>query len=136
MQKLINVAFICTHNACRSQMAEALAKGLCLDGISSHSAGSDLAGRVDPDAIRIMRKLRGIDMSRQRPKLVSAIPLPDYAVSMGCGVACPWAGRPFDEDWGLEDPTGKGDGAYAETIAEISRRLGDLALRLQKFRGS
>ncbi len=135
MAKLIEVAFICRHNACRSQIAEAMARSLGLEGVGFHSAGSEIAGRVDPDAVRILKELRGIDMSSQRPKLASAIPLPDYAVSMGCGAACPWAGRPFDEDWGLEDPTGKGDEAYTRTIAEISRRLEGLAQRLRRLQG-
>lgn len=132
MEKTINVAFICTRNSCRSQMAEALAKRLGLQGVAFHSAGSTPSDRVDPGAARALMRLRGVDMSSQRPKAISAIPHPDYAISMGCGVACPWAGRPFDEDWGLEDPAGKGEEAYARAIGEISRRLEGLALRLRR----
>lgn len=132
MEKKINVAFICTHNSCRSQMAEALAMEMGLEGVAFHSAGPMPADRVDPGAVRALMRLRGVDMSSLRPKATSAIPHPDYAISMGCGVACPWAGRPFDEDWGLEDPTGKGDEAYERAIGEISRRLEGLALRLRR----
>jgi arsenate reductase len=124
------IAFICTHNACRSQIAEALAKASGVKGFEFYSAGSVPQERIDQDAVRILKERFGIDMSSQRSKTIRDIPAPDIAISMGCGVACPFAGRPFDDDWGLEDPTGKDDGEYLKVISQIQKRLKDLFKKL------
>ena len=118
------VAFICVHNSCRSQMAEALGKHLAADVFESYSAGTETKPQINRDAVRIIKELYGIDMeATQYSKLISDIPEPDIAVSMGCNVACPFIGRPFDDDWGLEDPTGKPDEEFKIIIAEIERRV-------------
>lgn len=122
------VAFICVHNSCRSQIAEALGKLLAADVFESYSAGTALKSAINPDAVRIMKELYNVDMTAtQRNKLIGEIPAPDLAISMGCGVVCPFIGREFDDDWGLADPTGKSDDEFRETIREIERRV--LALR-------
>ena len=59
----------------------------------------------------------------QYSKLISEIPNPDIAISMGCNVGCPFVGRPFDDDWGLEDPTGKSDEEFKKTIKEIETKI-------------
>ena len=122
------VAFICVHNSCRSQIAEALGKHLACDVFESYSAGTETKPRINQDAVRIMKEMYGIDMEKtQHSKLISEIPMPDVAISMGCNVTCPFVGRPFDDDWGLEDPTGKKDEDFKLTIAEIKSKI--LALR-------
>ena len=104
------VAFICVHNSCRSQIAEALGKHLASDVFESFSAGTETKPQINQDAVRIMKELYGIDMEQtQYSKLITDIPNPDVAVSMGCNVGCPFIGRAFDDNWGLEDPTGKSD---------------------------
>ncbi len=72
-----------------------------------------------------MGEVYGIDMEVEgrRSKLVRDIPDPDIAISMGCNVGCPFIGRPFDDDWGLEDPTGKSDEESRKVIAEIELRV-------------
>jgi arsenate reductase len=117
------VAFICTHNACRSQMAEALARHAGYRGYRFYSAGSDPKETIDQNAVRILKEKFGIDMQSQRPKTIRDIPAPDIAISMGCGVTCPYIGRAFDDDWGLEDPTGKSDEAYLKVIGQIQEHL-------------
>ncbi len=117
------VAFICTHNACRSQIAEALAKHLSPCGYEFYSAGSVPQKQIDQNAVRIMKNELGISMSDQYSKTIQEIPEPDIAISMGCGVRCPCIGRAFDEDWGLEDPTGKSDAEYLAVIREIQKHL-------------
>ena len=92
------VAFICTHNACRSQIAEALAKHAGYKGYAFYSAGSDPQKQLDPNAVRIMKETLGIDMSGQYSKTVRDIPTPDIAISMGCGVTCPNIGQEVDDD--------------------------------------
>ncbi len=118
------VAFICVHNSCRSQMAEALGKHLAPEVFESYSAGTETKPQINQDAVRIMKELYGIDMEQtQYSKLISDIPEPDIAISMGCNVGCPFIGRAFDDNWGLEDPTGKSDEEFKIIICEIERRI-------------
>jgi len=126
------VAFICTHNSCRSQMAEALGKLLALDVFESYSAGTHPARQINPDAVRIIQRLYGMDMAAdQRPKLLAALPAVDVVVTMGCGVECPFLPNRHREDWGLEDPTGKEDAAFIATAERIERNVRDLADRIR-----
>ncbi len=106
-------AFICVHNSCRSQIAEALGKHLAADVFESYSAGTETKPQINQDAVRIMKELYNIDMElTQYSKLISDIPKPDVAISMGCNVGCPFIGRDFDDNWELEDPTGKSDAEF------------------------
>ena len=127
------VAFICVHNSCRSQIAEALGKALASDVIESYSAGTETRPQINQDAVRLMKALYGIDMEQtQYSKLISDIPEPDIAISMGCNVGCPFIGRPFDDNWELEDPTGKSDEEFKKVIDEIRVRIMELKQRLGK----
>ena len=129
MQK---VAFICVHNSCRSQIAEALGRHLAADVFESYSAGTERKDRIDPDAVRLMKELYHIDMEAdgQRSKLLSELPPVDIVVTMGCNVQCPNLPCRWREDWGLEDPTGKPDEAFLETIGRIEEKILDLKARL------
>ena len=119
------VAFICVHNSCRSQIAEALGRLYLKDKYECYSAGSMIKDRINPDALRIMRRMYGIDMEAmgQRPKLINEIPECDLLISMGCNVTCPFMNRAFDDDWGLRDPSGMDDEVFEEVIKEIERRI-------------
>ena len=122
------IAFICVHNSCRSQIAEAFGKVLAADVFESYSAGTETKPQINQDAVRLMKELYGIDMEKtQYSKLISAIPKPDIAISMGCNVSCPFIGRPFDENWGLDDPTGKSDDEFKAVIEQIRQNV--LALK-------
>ena len=126
------VAFICVHNSCRSQIAEALGKALASDVFESYSAGTETKPRINQDAVRLMNELYGIDMEQtQYSKLISDIPEPDIAISMGCNVGCPFIGRPFDDNWELEDPTGKSDEEFKKVIDEIRLRIMELKQYLE-----
>lgn len=119
------VAFICVHNSCRSQIAEALGKYYASDVFESYSAGTETKPKINQDAVRIMKKLYGIDMEEngQYSKLLKDIPNVDIAISMGCNVSCPFIGRDFDDNWMLEDPTGKSDEDFVEIIKGIEKRI-------------
>lgn len=126
------VAFICVHNSCRSQIAEALGKYYASDVFESYSAGTELKHQINQDAVRIMKELYGIDMEEtQQSKLISDIPKPDIAISMGCNVGCPFIGREFDYNWGLDDPTGKDDEEFIYVINRIMEKILDLKAHLQ-----
>ena len=128
------VAFVCVHNSCRSQIAEALAKKLGGDVLEVYSAGTEIKEEINPDARRLMMAMYGIDMEKtQKPKLIQAIPPVDDVITMGCNVVCPVL--PFSyksEDWGLEDPTGKGDEAFINVIHRIEEKVIELIERVEK----
>ncbi len=122
------VAFICTHNSCRSQMAEAICKLLASDVFEPYSAGTEIKNQINPDAVKVIKKLYGIDMMQhQRPKLLTDIPPVDIVVTMGCGVQCPFLPCKHREDWGLEDPTGKPEEAFLKTAKTIEAKVKELA---------
>ena len=124
MHNMKKVAFICVHNSCRSQIAEALGKLLAADVFESYSAGTETKPQINQDAVRIMKEVYGIDMEKtQYSKLISEIPNPDIAISMGCNVGCPFIGRTFDDNWGLEDPTGKTDEEFKKIIDSIEHNI-------------
>ena len=126
------VAFICVHNSCRSQMAEALGKHLAADIFESYSAGTETKPKINQDAVRIMKELYGIDMEEtQYSKLITDIPNPDVAISMGCNVSCPFICRAFDDNWGLEDPTGKTDEEFKIIIKKIEKQILQLRDKLR-----
>ena len=118
------VAFICVHNSCRSQIAEAFGRHLASDVFESYSAGTETRPQINQDAVRLMKELYGIDMEaeEQYSKLIGDIPEPDIAISMGCNEGCPFIGRPFDDNWGLEDPTGKSDEEFMAVMEAIRQK--------------
>ena len=129
---LQKVAFICVHNSCRSQLAEALGRALCSDVFESFSAGTEVKDRINPDAVRVLKEERGIDMeAEQHPKLIGDLPDIDIAIKMGCEVACPYLASSHEEDWGLQDPSGGSDEVFRETIRLIEEKLLDLAKRIR-----
>jgi arsenate reductase len=122
------VAFICVHNSCRSQIAEALGKHLASDVFESYSAGTETKPQINQDAVRLMKQIYDIDMEKtQYSKFLSDIPPVDVVVTMGCNVKCPFLPCTERFDWGLEDPTGAGDEAFIETIREIHTKIVELA---------
>ena len=128
------VAFICVHNSCRSQIAEALGKHLASDVFESYSAGTETKNRINPDAVRIIKQLYGIDMEEtQHPKLLEDIPPVDIVITMGCNVECPYLPCRHREDWGLDDPTGKNDNDFIEVIKKIETKIKDLKSTLSNI---
>ena len=132
MQALPKVAFVCTHNSCRSQMAEALGRLLAADVFDSFSAGTHPADQINTDAVRVIRQLYGADMqAQQHPKLLTDLPSVDVLITMGCGVECPFLPCRYREDWGLSDPTGQPDEAFIQTAHTIEAKVRALAERIR-----
>ena len=126
------VAFICVHNSCRSQMAEALGKQLAADVFDSYSAGTETKPQINQDAVRIMKQLYGIDMEEtQYSKVLADIPAVDIVITMGCNVECPFLPCLYREDWGLEDPTGKPDSEFEKTARTIEEKVKKLRERIE-----
>lgn len=126
------VAFICLHNSCRSQMAEALGKLFASDAFDSYSAGTEIKPQINQDAVRVMKDLYGINMNEnQYPKLIIDIPKVDIVIKMGCNVVCPYLPSEYEEDWGLDDPTGQDEEAFKKTALAIDGKIKDLAQKIE-----
>lgn len=126
------VAFVCVHNSCRSQMAEALGKLFASEVFESYSAGTETKPEINQDAVRIIKDLYDVDMNKtQRSKLLKDIPEVDIVIKMGCNVVCPLLPSKHEEDWGLDDPTGKDDKAFIKTAKIIEEKVKDLAGRIK-----
>lgn len=126
------VAFVCVHNFCRSQMAEAIAKIFAADAFEAYSAGTETKPEINPDAVIIIKELYGVDMNlTQHSKLLEALPKIDILVTMGCNVNCPYLPCKYREDWGLEDPSGKDEEAFLQTAALIKEKVLDLKKRIE-----
>lgn len=129
---MIRVAFVCVHNACRSQMAEALGKHFANGVFESYSAGTEPKEQIDADAVRLIRRRYGIDMAQtQRSKTLAEIPPVDVVVTMGCNVECPYLPCRHREDWGLDDPTGQSDAVFSAVIDQMEQKVKDLANRIR-----
>ena len=128
------IAFICTGNSCRSQMAEGFARFYGSSLLEPYSAGTHPAERVDPEAIAAMKE-KGINISSQYPKTLEEIPAkPDILVTMGCGVACPLIPSSYREDWGLEDPVGSSPEKFRETRDLIEQKILELISELKNVK--
>lgn len=126
------VAFICVHNSCRSQMAEALGKKFANEVFESYSAGTETKPKINQDAVRIIKQMYGIDMEQtQRSKLLKEIPKIDIVITMGCNVNCPYLPCKYREDWGLDDPSGKPDEEFKKTAKIIEEKMNQLAIRIK-----
>lgn len=121
------VAFVCVHNSCRSQIAEALGKHFAGDKYDFYSAGTETKPAINQDAVRLVKEIYGIDMEKtQYSKLISDIPSVDIVITMGCNVQCPYLPCEHREDWGLDDPTGKNDDEFIKVIKIIESKVKEL----------
>lgn len=126
------VAFICVHNSCRSQIAEAISKLIANDIFESFSAGTKLKSCINADAVRLMKKIYGVNIEEtQFNKLIKDIPEPDIVITMGCNVVCPDLPCQYSEDWGLDDPTGKDDEEFLLIINKIEKNIRNLMAKIQ-----
>jgi len=131
MKDKIKVAFVCVHNSCRSQMAEAISKLIASDVFEAYSAGTETKPEINKDAVAVIKELYGVDMSAsQKSKLLSDIPQVDVVVTMGCNVNCPYLPCEHREDWGLEDPTGKSHEEFVNTAKIIENKIMNLKDRI------
>ena len=126
------VAFIRVHNSCRSQIAEALGKLYGADVFESYSAGTETKPQINQDAVRLIKKIYGIDMEKtQKSKLLENIPNVDIVITMGCNVNCPFLPCEYREDWGLDDPSGKSDEEFIKVIKIIDSKIKELIKKLR-----
>jgi len=128
------VAFICVHNSCRSQMAEAISKLIASDSYEAYSAGTETKPQINQDAVLVIKELYGVDMNTtQKSKLITEIPPVDVVITMGCNVVCPYVPCKYKEDWGLEDPTGKDKNEFIKIAKLIENKVVDLKTRINNL---
>lgn len=129
------VLFLCTHNSCRSQMAEGLVNHCLGDRFEAFSAGTE-ATRVNPLAIRVLDEL-GIDISGHRSKTLDqfAGETFDYVITL-CGSAneqCPlFFGGVKRMHMGFSDPS-RATGSEEEIMAEFRRVRDEIKTSLLEF---
>jgi ArsR family transcriptional regulator, arsenate/arsenite/antimonite-responsive transcriptional repressor / arsenate reductase (thioredoxin) len=123
-----DVAFVCTANSARSQLAAALWERKT--GRPARSAGSEPARRVHPLAVATGQR-HGLHLGDAVPQAYHALdPPPDLIVSV-CDRARE-GGLPFDVPtlhWSVPDPVGGGDGAFDAAYRELAARIEVLAAR-------
>ncbi|MGL5721457.1 MAG: arsenate reductase ArsC [Brevinema sp.] len=125
------VAFVCVHNSCRSQIAEAFSKIIGFGVFESFSAGTEMKNHINPDAVRLLKTI-GIDMElHQFSKTLDQIPPVDIVITMGCNVDCPSLPCSHREDWGLDDPSGQDDEVFWHTIGVIRAKVEELRRRIE-----
>ncbi len=134
MSEKIKVAFVCVHNSCRSQMAEAISKLIASDSFEAYSAGTETKPQINQDAVSVIKELFGVDMNAsQKSKLLSDIPPVDIVITMGCNVNCPFLPCKHREDWGLEDPSGKDKSEFVKTAKIIEEKVMNLKNRVNSL---
>jgi len=135
MPEKIKVAFVCVHNSCRSQMAEAISKLMAADSFEAYSAGTEVKPQINQDAVEVIKEIYDVDMNvTQRSKLISDIPAVDVVITMGCNVNCPFLPCKHREDWGLEDPTGMDKSEFIKIAKLIEEKVIDLKNRINSLR--
>lgn len=129
---MLKVGFICVHNSCRSQIAEALGKYYGENIFQLYSAGTQKVERINQDAVRLMKETYKIDIEEnQYSKLIEDLPKLDIVIKMGCNVVCPFVEGKKILDWGLEDPTGKSDEVFIEVIEKIDKNIQSLIEKIK-----
>jgi len=131
--KKIKVAYVCVHNSCRSQMAEAITNNKYKGFFEAYSGGTETKPQINQDAVKIINKLYSVDMNQtQSSKLIDSLPLDiDVLITMGCNVECPFVPCKYREDWGLDDPTGKDENVFKDTAMLIDQKINDLMNRIE-----
>jgi protein-tyrosine-phosphatase len=131
------VLFVCTHNAGRSQMAQAFFERAAPPDIRAESAGDAPAAAIWPNVIEAMREV-GIEIADRRPKRLDLeMQLhADFAVTLACGAECPYVAADVEE-WDIPDPAGRPLEEVREIRDLIHERVRDfVAARLDEVRAS
>jgi arsenate reductase len=120
------VLFVCTHNAGRSQMAQAFFERHAPTDVRAESAGQEPAEEIWPNVVEAMREV-GIDISDRRPKRIDLeMQLhADWAITLACGGSCPYVPT-IVEDWEIPDPAGKPLAEVREIRDLVDRRVEEL----------
>ena len=135
----MNIAFICTHNSCRSIMAEAIAKSINSNNFNAYSAGSTPAGVINTKALETL-KANNISINDLSSKSIDDLSHIRFdAVITLCGNAhkepCPiWVGNCIKDHWGFEDPSAFTDGPEKDkAFQDLFDKLKSVISRLDEL---
>ena len=125
--------FVCVENAGRSQIAEAVAKGM---GYEAKGAGTMPARRINETVVEVMKEI-GMDISKNTPQLLTdeMINWADVTVTMGCSVEevcpAPLLAKMHKKliEWNIVDPAGKPIDEVRAIRDEVKRRLETMKLQ-------
>ena len=128
----MKVLFVCVENSCRSQMAEGLANNFYKRVISAYSAGSRPSGKVNPDAVEVMKEI-GIDILKQSSKGFGDLPVKDfdYVITLGCKDICPFFPAKAFREWDIPDPKGKDIKIFIKTRDLIKEEIEKLVKEIK-----
>lgn len=131
--KKYNIGFICVHNSCRSQMAEAITKIKFSDKFNAFSAGTHVKSSINLDAVHSIKKIYNYDMvlENYHNKLITELPQLDIVITMGCNVECPMLPSTYLEDFGLDDPTGENEFVFDLTAKLIEEKIRVLVVKIE-----
>lgn len=128
----LKIGFVCVHNSCRSQMAEAITNLKYNQMFDACSGGTEVKDHINQGAVLAINKLYNINMEdNQHSKLISDLPKLDILITMGCNVNCPTLPAKHREDWGLDDPSGLEDYGYELTAKIIDEKIKNLEYRIK-----
>jgi len=127
-----NVLFVCVENSNRSQMAQAFAAIHGRSTVNAFSAGSKPSGKINPRALAAMRDV-GYDLSTHQSKSLNEIPDAEYefAITMGCGDACPFVAARHREDWDIPDPREMSEAEFRKVRDLIEEKVVALLQKIQ-----
>lgn len=134
MKDHYNLLFVCTGNAGRSIIAEALANQLSKGRLRAYSAGSQPKGEVNPDAIAVLQSagfstegLRSKSWEEfsaaDAPKMDLIITVCDRAANEPCPI---WPGHPTTAHWSVPDPTAAADASEPGSSEKIQAAFQDV----------
>ncbi|MBU4482464.1 arsenate reductase ArsC [Patescibacteria group bacterium] len=118
------VLFVCVENACRSQMAEKIANYFGKGVLKAYSAGSQASGKVNPNAIEVMKEI-GIDISKAKSKSFDSLPTKkfNYVITLGCKDVCPFVPAQSHINWQIADPKDKSIEFFREVRDDIKKEV-------------
>ncbi|MCL6089147.1 MAG: arsenate reductase ArsC [Candidatus Marsarchaeota archaeon] len=128
----MRVLFVCIHNACRSQMSEALFNRMAPPH-QAFSAGSKPAAQIDPKTVEVMKEA-GMDISGKVPRSTEHYRGQkfDYVITMGCGDACPYVAAKHRIDWQIPDPKGKPIEEYRKVRDMLEAKIKGILDEMEK----
>ena len=126
-----NILFVCIENSNRSQMAQAFATMYGAGDVHAYSAGSRPSGKVNPKAIAAMKEL-GYDLRIHTSKSLDKLPDVEfeYAITMGCGDACPMVRAKHHIDWSIPDPRDMNEDDFRKVRNLIREKVKDVLTKM------
>lgn len=128
-----SILFVCRHNACRSQIAEAIGLQFAPESWVIDSAGSHPTTQVDPKAAAILEQ-NELRMRRRKPQGFASLPRIewDFVVDISCEKAGEKVPTKNYLEWDLPDPLDGPMALYKRLFEDLHQRIRDLFRGIQR----